>query len=180
MYLATPGVLRPARLSVCLSARANNTTSLTHVGHDRSSLVLWRRCDTLCTSGPQWLKWKISGAGTPFSATFTFFIMYTQEVYRGDRTACTVEGLDFDTEYRARVKSANRVGCSSYSGIVRVHTARGTTSNAVAAYRTVREPIAHLRFSNSIRYDTRYYFYVSSDADMSQLNLPHGTDNQKV
>ena len=28
-----------------------------------------------------------------------------------------------------------------------------------------------------IRYDTRYYFNVRSKADMSQLNLPHGTDN---
>jgi len=154
LYLATPGETehcgKHVCLSVCLSARANNTTSLTHVGHDRSSLVLWRRCDTLYTSGPQWLKWKISGAGTPFSATFTFFIMYTQEVYRGDRTACTVEGLDFDTEYRARVKSANRVGCSSYSSIVRVHTAQGTTSKAVAAYRTVRERTC----SVVIAYDT--------------------------
>ena len=29
----------------------------------------------------------------------------------------------------------------------------------------------------TIRYDTRCYFYVRSKADMSQLNLPHGTDN---
>jgi len=63
--------------------------------------------------------------------------MYTQEVYRGDRTACTVEGLDFDTEYRARVKSANRVGCSSYSIIVRVHTAQGTVRLAKQSQRTV-------------------------------------------
>jgi len=27
------------------------------------------------------------------------------------------------------------------------------------------------------RYDTRGYFNVRSKADMSQLNLPHGTDN---
>ena len=29
----------------------------------------------------------------------------------------------------------------------------------------------------TIRYDTRYYFNVRSKADISQLNLPHGTDN---
>jgi len=29
----------------------------------------------------------------------------------------------------------------------------------------------------SIRYDTRCYFNVRSKADISQLNLPHGTDN---
>ena len=31
----------------------------------------------------------------------------------------------------------------------------------------------------TIRYDTRCYFNVRSKADISQLNLPHGTDNQK-
>ena len=29
----------------------------------------------------------------------------------------------------------------------------------------------------TIRYDTRCYFNVRSKANMSQLNLPHGTDN---
>ena len=31
--------------------------------------------------------------------------------------------------------------------------------------------------SGVLRYDTRCYFNVRSKADMSQLNLPHGTDN---
>ena len=31
--------------------------------------------------------------------------------------------------------------------------------------------------STTIRYDTRCYFNVRSKADISQLNLPHGTDN---
>ena len=30
---------------------------------------------------------------------------------------------------------------------------------------------------STIRYDTRCYFNVRSKADISQLNLPHGTDN---
>ena len=30
---------------------------------------------------------------------------------------------------------------------------------------------------DTIRYDTRYYFNVRSKANMSQLNLRHGTDN---
>ena len=30
---------------------------------------------------------------------------------------------------------------------------------------------------DTIRYDTRCYFNARSKADMSQLNLPHGTDN---
>jgi len=33
---------------------------------------------------------------------------------------------------------------------------------------------------DTIRYDTRCSFNVQSKADMSQLNLPHGTNNQKV
>jgi len=32
---------------------------------------------------------------------------------------------------------------------------------------------------DTIRYDTRCYFNVRSKADISQLNLPHGTDNYK-
>jgi len=32
-------------------------------------------------------------------------------------------------------------------------------------------------FYDTIRYDTRCYFNVRSIANMSQLNLPHGTDN---
>ena len=35
-------------------------------------------------------------------------------------------------------------------------------------------------FPNTIRYDTRCYFNMRSKADISQLNLPRGTDNQKV
>ena len=34
-------------------------------------------------------------------------------------------------------------------------------------------------FSDIIRYDTRCYFDVRSKADISQLNLPDGTDNKK-
>ena len=33
------------------------------------------------------------------------------------------------------------------------------------------------RVNDTIRYDTRCYFNVRSKADISQLNLPHGTDN---
>jgi len=33
------------------------------------------------------------------------------------------------------------------------------------------------QISKQIRYDTRCYFNVRSKADMSQLNLPHGTNN---
>jgi len=34
-----------------------------------------------------------------------------------------------------------------------------------------------LAVRDTIRYDTRCYFNVRSKANISQLNLPHGTDN---
>ena len=34
-----------------------------------------------------------------------------------------------------------------------------------------------LRIAIKHEYDTRCYFNVRSKADISQLNLPHGTDN---
>ena len=37
--------------------------------------------------------------------------------------------------------------------------------------------IVFQRFDDTIRYATRCYFNVRSKADISQLNLPHGTDN---
>ena len=52
-------------------------------------------------------------------------------MYRGDRTACSVEGLHFDTEYRTRVKAVNRVGYSAYSGVVRIHTAEGSINHSL-------------------------------------------------
>ena len=35
--------------------------------------------------------------------------------------------------------------------------------------------ITQQRRANEVRYDTRCYFNVNSKADISQLNLPHGT-----
>jgi len=39
----------------------------------------------------------------------------------------------------------------------------------------------NVRLRSQLRYDTRCYFNARcSKADMSQLNLPHGTDNKKL
>jgi len=43
-------------------------------------------------------------------------------------------------------------------------------------YATPRMTFSPARY-DTIRYDTRCYFNVRSKADISQLNLPHGTDN---
>jgi len=40
-----------------------------------------------------------------------------------------------------------------------------------------RRRAIHRRRRGTIRYDTRCYFNVRSKANMSQLNIPHGTDN---
>jgi len=48
-----------------------------------------------------------------------------------------------------------------------------------AAFDTIDHDIFITRLSSwfGIRYDTRCYFNVRSKTDISQLNLPHGTDN---
>ena len=42
----------------------------------------------------------------------------------------------------------------------------------------IKRVLAASRY-DTIRYDTGCYFNVRSKADMSQLNLPHGTNNEK-
>ena len=54
-------------------------------------------------------------------------------------------------------------------------------NNSTNTWLTVRFPSVPRSRSfwtdDTIRHDTRCYFNVRSKADMSQLNLPHGTDN---
>ena len=51
------------------------------------------------------------------------------------------------------------------------------TATAAAATTTIIILRQYLWCYHTIRYDTRCYFNVRSKADISQLNLPHGTDN---
>ena len=48
---------------------------------------------------------------------------------------------------------------------------------ALPAYYAERGLSTNWTELNWVRYDTRCYFNVRSKADISQLNLPHGTDN---
>ena len=41
-------------------------------------------------------------------------------------------------------------------------------------------PLTYLLYTLLCLYNTRCYFNVRSKANTSRLNLPHGTDNQKV
>ena len=51
-----------------------------------------------------------------------------------------------------------------------------TTPTIIASY-SQPTTVASVPLYDTIRYDTRCYFNVRSKADISQLNLPHGTDN---
>jgi len=53
----------------------------------------------------------------------------------------------------------------------------GERSTVVAAACIIAPNGDVLQFEISRRYDTRCYFNVRSKANMSQPNLPHGTDN---
>ena len=59
-----------------------------------------------------------------------------------------------------------------------VHSFQRVTNAGVIAFTSpiitdINSPIRY----DTIRYDAICYFNVRSKADMSQLNLPHGTDN---
>jgi len=53
-----------------------------------------------------------------------------------------------------------------------------TSINTRSVFTNASPPLKHIELlSLAIRYDTRCYFNVRSKADMSQRNLPHGTNN---
>jgi len=83
---------------------------------------------------------------------------WTEVSHSSQTTTHTVPGLEPGTEYQFYVKTTS-YGKASKSNIVTI-----TTGKRLLRY-------------DSIRYDTRCYFNMRSKANMSQLNLPHGTDN---
>ena len=70
---------------------------------------------------------------------------------------------DFFSNLRACLEVTN------FSNLSALAKSPATTLNQSISIRLLRY--------DTIRYDTRCYFNVRSKADMSQLNLPHGTDN---
>ena len=75
-----------------------------------------------------------------------------------------------------------RYRCPSQQGhCVSVRTASRSQPSSLQQDRIIRSlgglAVAEAQCNDTIRYDTRCYFNVRSKADISQLNLPHGTDN---
>ena len=63
---------------------------------------------------------------------------------------------------------------ASHADIVRAAATSSRMRDDIFTDSPCTIPLLH---SITIRYDTRCYFNVRSKANMSQLNLPHGTDN---
>jgi len=76
-------------------------------------------------------------------------------------------------QFAATTLSGNSLRQTVYTHCACVHQA----AKLVAALLRVAGVTAGLAESNGSLYDTRCYFNVRSKANMSQLNLPHGTDN---
>ena len=93
----------------------------------------------------------------------------------------------------ARTPAMYRLQCISAVGLDKILSSGGpekmdlsirkaSRSDAVAGYcfdlrDATTQGLSCKRVESTIRYDTRCYFNVRSKADISQLNLPHGTDN---
>ena len=83
-------------------------------------------------------------------------------------------GLRYDTRCYFNVRSKPTWVSLIYRTeptIKKCKNRRTKSRKQICSEMTVNSP------GNTIRYDTRYYFNVRSKADISQLNLPHGTDN---
>ena len=80
----------------------------------------------------------------------------------------------------AAARSARRVVVAVVVVVVRGTAGAGRGGGTRLASRRRRAVLLSFQShpaSRFIRYNTRCYFNVRSKADMSQLNLPHGTDN---
>ena len=51
--------------------------------------------------------------------------VFLQEVYTGEERVCTIDGLHFDSIYRARVRAFNNTGTSPFCEPLCLQTAQG-------------------------------------------------------
>ena len=87
--------------------------------------------------------------------------------------------IHLDIVFHALIMSKIRYALCAWGGFL-TQTQKGMINaflHRMYKYHFVSECFDIDSIVDTIRYDTRCYFNVRSKADISQLNLPHGTDN---
>jgi len=82
-----------------------------------------------------------------------------------------------NTESAAQMEVYGVASCRFLRRVNLPDAAGGFTDMAACEHHRCVYASDHVLRCDTIRYDTRCYFNVRSKADISQLNLPHGTDN---
>ena len=79
--------------------------------------------------------------------------------------------------FRGTTRQAKKVSSGIDRGMIDLQFLWMTTSGQSTKNKEITESQLNYVEDDFVRYDTRCYFNVRSKADISQLNLPDGTDN---
>ena len=117
-------------------------------------------------------RWGLLGKWVKYN-DFFIYTFFQELTYRSDQS----------TEFHTwkRLFTPQKLGFSGDFtpkwGAMSTKPPKGTSLRESAQTTRTRAEWKTPVFGAWIRYDTRCYFNVRSKADISQLNLPHGTDN---
>ena len=135
-------------------------------------------CVCVCVNDDRHRRWvdltRMKSRRTPLGASGVT-IMYGGRLTTTPSRRWTLSLPDSAAILRAAERNSRR--SVSDASWWRTPTDTGTIAAGARPGWTSRPLHASLIAPATIRYDTRCYFNVRSKADMSQLNLPHGTDN---